>query len=83
MKNVSHKKGCNLGENPAHVEPPPTPLINETVNGKACKYSVKLKMRRYTTSSTLDLYGFEMYFFDHGKQLQHKIYDYRESVDGR
>ena len=53
MKNVLYKKGWNSGTNPAHVEPLPIPLINETCNVKSDKDYVKLKLRRDPTSSTL------------------------------
>ena len=56
MKNVSHKKGWNSGTNLAHVEPPPTPLIMETCDGKSDKYLVGIKLRRDPTSSTPDFY---------------------------
>ena len=42
------------------------PLIKETCNGKPDKDSVKLKVCRDPTSSTLDLYEFKMSLFDHG-----------------
>ena len=48
------------------MEPPPIPLIKETYNGKLDEYLVKLKLRRDPTSSTSDLYEFNMCFFDHG-----------------
>ena len=35
MKNVSHKKGWGVDTNPAHLEPPPILLTNETYNGKS------------------------------------------------
>ena len=34
-QDVSHKKGWNLGTNPAHVEPPPTPLIKDACNSNS------------------------------------------------
>ena len=50
--------------NQAHVEPPPIPPIKEMRDGKSDKDFVKLKLSRYPTSSTLDLYEFRMYLFD-------------------
>ena len=67
MKNVSHKKVCDSGKNPAHVEPLPIPPTKENYNGKSDEYFVNLKLRRDTTSSTLDLYEFKMSLFDHSK----------------
>ena len=67
MKKVPHKKGWNLGTNPAHVEPLPISLIKETCNSKSGEDFVKLKLRRYPTSSTSDLYKFKMYLFEHGE----------------
>ena len=67
MKNVSHNKGWILGINPSHVEPLTITLIKETYNGKPDKDFVKLKLRRYPTSSTSDLYKFKMYLFEHGE----------------
>ena len=67
MKNVSHKKGCKLGINQAHVEPLPIPLIREMYDGKSDKYFIKLKLRRYPTSSVSYLYEFSMSLFDHGE----------------
>ena len=64
MDNVSHKKGCNSGMTEAQVEPKPVTLIKVTYDGKSDKYSVKLKLRRDPTSSTLDLYEFRMFLFD-------------------
>ena len=66
MKNVSYKKGWNSGTNPSHVEPPPINLIKERCKGKADKYFVKLKLHRYPTPSTSDLYEYKMFLFDHG-----------------
>ena len=66
MNNVYHKKWCNWGTNPAHVEPPPIPLIKEICNGNPDKYFIKLKLCRDYTSSTLNLYNFKMSLFDHG-----------------
>ena len=67
MKKLSHKKGYSSDTNLAHIEPPPIPLIKETWPGKSDEDYVKLKLIRYPTSSTSDLYEFKMYFFDHGK----------------
>ena len=64
MKNDLHKKCWNSGTNTAHVEPPPIILIKETYNGKSDKDFVKLKLCRDHKSSTMDLYEFNMYFFD-------------------
>ena len=62
-----HKKVWGTDTNPAHVEPPPTPLNKETPTGKSDRYYVKLKLGIDPTSSTSDLYEFRMYLFDHGK----------------
>ena len=67
MKNVYHKKVWGADNNPAHVEPSFIPLVKETSTGKLDGYYVKLKLCRYPTSSTSDLYEFRMYLFDHGK----------------
>ena len=67
MKNVLHNKDWNWGTNPAHVEPPPILIIKETYNGKSEKDYVKLKLRRDHTSSTMDLYEFNIYLFDQGE----------------
>ena len=67
MKNVSNKKGWMTGVNHPHVEPPPILLIQETYNGKLHKDIVKLKLRRYPTSSTLDPYKFKMSLFKNVK----------------
>ena len=66
MKNVSHKKGWNLGTNPAHVEPPLKTRIGETCNGKSDKDFVKIKLLRDTTSSMPDLCEFKMSLFGRG-----------------
>ena len=50
----------------AHMEPPPITPIKGTYDGKSDKYFVKLKLRRYPTSSTLEFYEFRIYFFDNG-----------------
>ena len=67
MKNVLHKKGWRVDTNPAHVEPLPIPLINETPTGKSDGDDVKLKLRRDPTSSTSYLYECMMSLFDHGE----------------
>ena len=51
----------------AHVKIPPIPLIKGTYDGNTEKYFLKLKARRYPTSSTSDFYEFRMYLFDNGK----------------
>ena len=67
MKNFFfHKKGWILGINPVHVEPPLVPQIKDTCNGESDKDLVHIKLHRYPTSSTLDLYEFKMSLFDHG-----------------
>ena len=48
------------------METSPIPQIKETYNGKSDIYLVNMKLRRYPTSSTLDLYEFKIYLFDHG-----------------
>ena len=50
-----------------HVEPPIIPLTQKTHDGKSEKYIVKIKLLRDPTSSTSDLYEFEMSLFDNGK----------------
>ena len=55
MKIVSHKKELISGINPAHVEPPPIPLIKEICNGNSDEDLFKLKLCRDPTSSTSDL----------------------------
>ena len=51
-----------------HTEPLLIPLIKVTYDGKSEKYFVKLKLRKYPTSSTSDLYEFRMSLFDNGRQ---------------
>ena len=53
--------------NPAHVEPPPIPLVQETPSGKSDGDYVKLKLLRDPMSSTSDLYECMMSLFDHGE----------------
>ena len=48
------------------MEPPLIPLIKETCHVNPEKDLVKLKLRIYPTSSTSDLYEFNMSLFDHG-----------------
>ena len=48
------------------MDPLPIPLIKETYNGKSDEDFIKLKLCRYPTSSTSDLYEFNMSLFDHG-----------------
>ena len=67
MKDGSSKKGWMTGIIQAHVEPPPIPLLKELHDGKSDKYFVKLKLRRYPTLSTSDLYEFKMSLFDNGR----------------
>ena len=56
-----------MGMTHPHIEPPYIPLIQETHDGKSYKKNVKLKLRRYPTSSTSDLYEFKMSLFDNGE----------------
>ena len=67
MKIVLHKKVWGVDTNPGHVEPPLIPLVRETSTGKSDGDYVKLKLCRYPTSSTLDIYEFRMSLFKHGK----------------
>ena len=55
-----------MDTNPAHVEPPPIPLVKEMSTGKSNEDYVKLKLHRYPTSNTSDLYEFRISLFDHG-----------------
>ena len=66
MKKISHKKGWGTYTNLSHVDPPPIPLVKETSTGKSDGDCVKIKLLRYPTSSTSDLYEFMVYFFDRG-----------------
>ena len=56
-----------MDTNPAHLEPPTIMLVKETSTSKSDGDYVKLKLRRYPTSSTLELYEFSMSLFDHGE----------------
>ena len=67
MKNVLHKKGWGEETNLAHVEPPPIPLVKETSTSKLDGDQYKLKLRRYPTYSTSDLYEFRISLSEHGK----------------
>ena len=62
-----HKKGWCADTNTDHVEHHPIPLVKETSTVKSDGDYVKLKLRRDTTSSTLDLYEFRMSLFDYGQ----------------
>ena len=66
MNIFSHKKGWNSWMIQVHVKPPPIPLIIGKYDGKSEKYFVGLKLRRDPTSSTSDLYDFNMSLFDNG-----------------
>ena len=66
IKNVSSKKGWMTGMTHPHIDPPPIPITKETHDGKSDKYFVKLKLSRYPTSSTSDLYDFKMSLFGSG-----------------
>ena len=66
MTNFFHKKGCSTDTNSARLEPLPIPLIKETYTGKSDGDYVKLKLHRYPTSGTLEIYEFMMSLFDHG-----------------
>ena len=46
-----------------HVEPPSVSLIKSKHGDNSYKDLVKLKLRRYPTSSRLDLYEFKMGVF--------------------
>ena len=64
MKNISSKKGWMTGVNLSHVEPPPIPLIKENHDDNTDKDFVELKLHRYPTLSTPDLYEFKMSWLD-------------------
>ena len=64
-KNALHKKGWGADTILAHVEPTLIPSVKETPTGKSDGDYVKLKLRIYPKSSTLDLYDFGMSLFDH------------------
>ena len=64
MKDVSIKKVWMTGMTHPHLDPPPVPIIKENHDGNPDKYFVKLKLRRYPTSSTPDLYQFKMSLFE-------------------
>ena len=49
------------------VDPTPITLIKENHNGKSDKDFLKLKLRRYPTLSTSELYAFKMSLFENGK----------------
>ena len=66
MKNFSHKKCCNLGRTLVQVEPLPIPLVEGKYDGNLEKYFVKLKLCKYPTSGTSDLYEFRMSLFGNG-----------------
>ena len=51
----------------AHVDNPPTPLIESKHNVNSDKYFIKLKLCRYPTSATSGLYEFNMALFDNGE----------------
>ena len=65
MKNFSHNKGCNLGINPAHVEPPLITIIRETRNSKSDKVFIHITFFGDHTSSISDLYWFKMSLLCH------------------
>ena len=67
MENVSSNKGWMNGVTHPHIETPTIPLMKETHNSKSNKYFIKLKLRRYPTSSTLDLYEFKISLFENVK----------------
>ena len=48
------------------MEPLRIPLIKWMCNGKSDENCVQLKLHRDPTPSTLDLYEFKKYLFDHG-----------------
>ena len=50
-----------------HVEPPPIPLIKSKHENKSENYFVKIKFHRDPTSSSSDLYEFNMALFDNGE----------------
>ena len=64
MNNFSHKKGWKFGMTQVHIEPVPIPLIKGNYDGKLDKDSVNMKLCRYNTSSTSELYEFRMSLFE-------------------
>ena len=67
MKNISIKKGWMTGVTLPNVDPQLIPFIEETYDGKSDKDSVKLKLGRDLTLSTLDFYELKMSLFDNGE----------------
>ena len=66
INNVSHKKGWNSVVMQPNVEPPPTPIIKRKHDDKSDKYFVELNYCRDPTSSSSDLYKFNMALFENG-----------------
>ena len=73
------RKGRTWGQT-QHVEPPPFPLIKETCNGKSDKDFVQLKCCRYPTSSTSDLYEFNIYILIHENQEEFLLFIHNLSL---
>ena len=65
MNHVSHKKGSGLETNLDQVYPLPILLVKEKSTGKSYGGYVKLKLSRYLTHGTSDLYEIRMSLFDH------------------
>ena len=53
-----------MGMTQVHVKLPKILLLKENNDGKSDKYFLKLKLCRYPTLSTLDLYEFKMSLFE-------------------
>ena len=68
MKNVFHKKKCNVGVVQLHVDPPLPPLIKSNHNNMFEKDFVNIKMRTDPPSENFDLYEFKMDLFNNGDQ---------------
>ena len=66
-KNISHNKIWHSGAVKIHVEPPLIPLTKINNIAKANKDSVKIKLRRYTTSENPYWHRFKMDLFNNGK----------------
>ena len=74
MNNVSHKKKWGVYTTPTHADPPPILLAKEISASKSDGDYSQLKLCRDPTTSTLDLYEFRMYLFDHGEPYEFLLF---------
>ena len=74
-KNVLHKKIWRTGAVKIQLEPSLILIIKQNNDKKLETYSVKVKLRKDSTSETSNLYRFKMTMFDNGEPKELLLFE--------